>query len=157
MNRLTRHTRTALIRSRRNMYCAIAMLTLASLVHAADTDRVTPKLIDLNGDHQISYDEFVHSAVAKAMHEMDQDKNGFLTPAEIAARGANKAASVVIDFSKADSNGDGRLSNDELTQALHAHPRVHTLFEKLDQNNDGVLTEPELKNLHGVPLIWIEF
>jgi hypothetical protein len=61
---------------------AVAMLAVASNSGAADSDphRTLPELSDLNGDHRISYDEFVHSVAVKAMREMDEDKNGLLTP-----------------------------------------------------------------------------
>jgi Ca2+-binding EF-hand superfamily protein len=133
-------------------------LTAASVVPAADTDQTVEDFFDLNDDHRISYDEFVHSMAVKAMREMDSDKDGLLSPAEAAGSGAKAHAHIPpIDSSKADANGDDQVSIDELEQAIRTHTGVHALFRKLDKDGDDFLSESELKSIHDVPLIHLKF
>ena len=131
--------------------------TVAS-ANSADTDRTIEDFLDLNDDHRISYDEFVHSMAAKAMREMDADKNGVLTPAEAAASSAKGHTDAPpIDFSKADTNGDGRVSTEELKQAIRTHTGVHELFQTHDKDGDSFLDESEVKSIQVVPLIRFHF
>ncbi len=139
-----------------NTYALEGIVTVTSADSAADSDRIIADFLDLNDDHRISYDEFVHSMAVKAMREMDADRDGTLPPAEAATASAKGHADVPpIDFSKADSNGDGQLSLDELKQAIGVAVRAH--FPKLDKNGDGFLDESEVKSIHEVPLIRFHF
>jgi len=154
MPRLSCLAIAALTRITASVFCAVALLTAATVVCADDTDHIIAEFLDLNGDHRISYDEFVHSVAVKAMREMDRDNNGLLTPAEVAASDAKvDATSPAISFSKADTNGDGSVSIDELDHALAANPGVRVLFQNIDRDHDGFLSDSELRNSHGVPLI----
>lgn len=89
---------------------------------------------------------------------MDANKDGSLSRAEVEAPGVKGQTSLpVFDFSKADANGDGRVSLDELKQAVGGNADVQALFQKLDKDGDGFLSESELKSLQGVPLIELRF
>jgi Ca2+-binding EF-hand superfamily protein len=141
-----------------NTHAFEGFVTVASANPAADTDRTIEDFLDLNDDHRISYDEFVHSMAVKAMREMDADKNAVLTPAEAAASSAKGHMDApTIDFSKADTNGDGRVSTEELKQAIRTHKGVHELFQAHDKDGDGFLDESEVKSIQVVPLIRFHF
>ncbi len=141
-----------------NALLTVALLTVASAARADDTDNAVTEFLDLNGDHKISYDDFVHSIAVKAMREMDEDKNGLLSPAEGASSGSKgDASSPAISFSKADTDGNGQVSFEELSEAIHANTGTRALFQNLDKDGDGSLSGPELKSIHGVPLIRLPF
>ncbi len=54
--------------------------------------------------------------------------------AQTAAAAADPAA-VQAAFTKADANGDGKLSRDEAAKL----PKIAAMFEQLDRNKDGAL------------------
>ena len=140
------------------VWCAVALLNMASIVHADDIGLTIAEFLDSNNDGKISYDEFVHSMAVKAIREMDENKDSFLMSSEIASSVAKGNAQIsALNFSKIDTNSDGRISLEELKQALGAHADVETLFKKLDTNGDGFLSNSELEGIHEVPLIRIHF
>jgi Ca2+-binding EF-hand superfamily protein len=164
MNRSSCLARLALSASRFAALAALALLAVTTAVGAADSDRTVSQYLDLNGDHRISYDEFVHSMAVKVMSEMDEDKNDLLTPSEVASSAAKGDVNTLsFNFSEIDSNGDGQVSLDELEQALRANNGVVAQFRKLDQDGDGFLSESELDSidretlLHATPQIRIQF
>jgi hypothetical protein len=158
MRRFSCTTIVALTAYRLGVISAVALFAVSSVVRGADTDPSISGFQDFNGDHRISHDEFVHNMAVKSMREMDTDKNGFLPPDEMTASAAKgEGNSPHINFSEADANGDGKVSLDELEQAIRAKTDVHVLFQKLDKDKDGFLNESELKEVHGVPLIIFRF
>jgi Ca2+-binding EF-hand superfamily protein len=147
-----------LLAAQANAHALEESVTLASAESAADSDRKIGEFLDLNDDHKISYDEFVHSMAEKAMREMDADKDDTLTPAETAAARAKGHPDIApIDFRKADTNGDGQVSAGELEQALRAHPGVRQLFQNHDKDGDGYLDGAEVNSIGEVPLIRFHF
>jgi hypothetical protein len=132
------------------------LLAVAAVVAAADADRDIADFLDLNGDRRISFDEFVHSIAVKAVRQLDEDKDGVLSPAE-AARSGNTGDAGTHAIDHADADGDRQVTHGELVQAIRANPGVRALFQKHDKDGDDFLSESELRDLHGVPLIRIQF
>ncbi len=71
--------------------------------------------------------------------ELDADGNGEITKAELEAHRNQR-------FTAADSDGDGKLSVEEMQNAAQAKAadRTNKMFEKYDANQDGFLSEDEL-------------
>jgi hypothetical protein len=61
------------------------------------------------------------------------------TPKPAAAPSAKDKASMEVAFSRADTNGDGKLSKDEAARM----PAIAAKFEELDGNKDGSLSMDE--------------
>jgi hypothetical protein len=80
MSTTSRLVIAALNTCRFGIFCVVPLLTVASDVGAAETDRTIVEFLGVNGDNRASYDEFTHSIAVQVMREMDADKNGFLTP-----------------------------------------------------------------------------
>jgi hypothetical protein len=60
-------------------------------------------------------------------------------PKPTAAPSAKDKASMEVAFSRADTNGDGKLSKEEAARM----PAIAAKFEELDANKDGNLTMDE--------------
>lgn len=77
---------------------------------------------------------------------LDADKDGKLTQAELDAHKAQ-------EFTKADTNGDGKLSSDEMLaratakRAEHMSKRVAKMIERVDTDGDGMLSAAELQDM----------
>ncbi len=82
--------------------------------------------------------------------EMDADKNGKVTPAEVDAHHAARMAA-------ADANGDGFLSAEELAQmridevSKRAAKHAAAMVDHLDSDADGLLSAAELAAGRGAP------
>jgi Ca2+-binding EF-hand superfamily protein len=98
-------------------------LSLAGLGHAADPDHSSATLLDLDLDGNISYEQFVGATAAKAIRDLDIDKDGSLSRDEVKSS-SGKSSAVTINFSEADQNGDGKIDQDELGQALAKHDKM---------------------------------
>jgi hypothetical protein len=61
------------------------------------------------------------------------------TPKATAAPSAKDKASMEVAFSRADVNGDGKLSKEEAARM----PAIASKFEELDANKDGSLSMDE--------------
>jgi Ca2+-binding EF-hand superfamily protein len=86
--------------------------------------------------------------VLRHFDDIDADKNGQLSKAEITAW-VEKAreqvrARIEAQFRAADTNGDGQLSRDE---ARSGAPHLYEHFEFVDANGDGQVTAAELAQL----------
>jgi len=81
-----------------------------------------------------------------SFEELDTDRDGQVTQAELEA---HKAAR----FAETDSNGDGKLSLEEMQAKMHEHAqrRMSRMIERFDQDGDGALSQSELpqKGRHG--------
>jgi Ca2+-binding EF-hand superfamily protein len=73
---------------------------------------------------------------------LDTNKDGSLTPDELAKRGERFAQFAQRHFQHADTNGDGAISKDEVLAETDKR------FARMDKNGDGVLTQDELKGQH---------
>jgi Ca2+-binding EF-hand superfamily protein len=125
-------------------FCLAGLMGLALSAHAAPPQ---PKLIDLDGDKRISYDEFVHSAATHAMQSMDADKNGTLSRDEAKAGSARRGGPTPLKLTKIDSNGDGQVDLEELKKPLADHADMKKAFNALDKDRDGYLSGPELSGV----------
>ena len=72
-----------------------------------------------------------------AFQEIDTDGDGQLSRAELEAHAAAR-------FARADSNGDGFLSGDEIGKG-HGGKRAQKMLERLDRDGDGKLDAAELE------------
>jgi len=129
--------------------CAFALPSVAA---AADNADARFETMDADGDGKISPDE--HTAAATRMFDtMDANKDGKVTAAEMDAShqkllGKKHAKSAKGEMSAAekikiiDTNGDGVLTQDELSMAAMA------MFEKMDTDQDSFLTKSEIQAGH---------
>ena len=128
--------------------CAFALPSVA----AADNPDARFEAMDADGDGKISPDE--HTAAATRMFDtMDGNDDGKVTAAEMdvahqkllgkkhvkSAKGEMSAAEKIKII---DTNGDGLLTQDELSMAAMA------MFEKMDTDRDSFLTKSEIKAGH---------
>jgi hypothetical protein len=112
--------------------CGILCLNLAS-VFAADPPPSPKEAIlamDLNKDNKISKTE-AKGILLEHFHEIDSNKDGFLTELELNAMKTKKE--------DMDTNKDGKISKSEAKGPLLEH------FNLIDTNKDGFLTDNELK------------
>jgi Ca2+-binding EF-hand superfamily protein len=87
---------------------------------------------DLNHDGRVDREEFHHRIVEIFFHG-DRDKDGYMTPAELAANVA-----FPDDFKGADRDADGRISLYEFVQVRFA------TFGEVDTDADGLLSVAEV-------------
>ncbi len=114
-------------------------LTLLATPGLAQVDQLLAA-IDANGDGSISRDEVL--AVREALFDrMDTDGNGTLSRAEVEAARAlaadRRAMQAARDPWTLDANGDNALGRDEFTAATPG-------FDRADRNGDGVLSPDEI-------------
>jgi Ca2+-binding EF-hand superfamily protein len=117
------------------------------------------KRADLNGDGKISESELARG-IAVTFAALDINRDGALSADEISnakatmkahrkqARAAGEgrlhfvkfpAKKITKRFDKIDANGDGKLSESELTRVSER------MFKKRDKNNDGYITTADFK------------
>jgi hypothetical protein len=93
---------------------------------------------DRNGDTRVDREEFHHRMVEIFFHG-DRDKDGHMTPDELAG-----AVEFPKDFDGADRNGDGRISLYEFIQVRFA------TFDEVDTDHDGLLSIEEVVEAYQV-------
>lgn len=69
------------------------------------------------------------------------------TPKQAAAPSAKDKAGMEVAFSRADVNGDGKISKDEAARM----PAISAKFEELDGNKDGGLSMEEFSTGYMAP------
>jgi Ca2+-binding EF-hand superfamily protein len=116
---------------------AVLFLVVALPSFAEETRKPgDPKLAfgeaDQNADGRVDREEFHHRMVEVFFHG-DRDKDGHMTPDELAA-----AVEFPKDFDGADRNADGRISLYEFI-----HVRFAT-FDEVDTDHDGLLSVEEV-------------
>jgi len=105
------------------------------------------KAADKNADGMISREEAQASLPRLYEHfdKIDANKDGFITFEEMrAARQARHAQMRAEAFKRFDTNGDGKLSREEVVNA----PRLMNGFDAIDANKDGFLSPDELQAAH---------
>ena len=99
--------------------------------------------LDTDGDGKLSRQEAANSPrLAQNFDVIDTNKDGFLTQDELqAARQQFGPGGRGEGWKKLDTDGDGRLSRQEVANA----PRLAQNFDAIDSNKDGFLSQEELR------------
>jgi Ca2+-binding EF-hand superfamily protein len=125
---------------------AFGFFSLAGLHATAQEHKERPRLVlqtlDTDHDGQLSAAEI--GAAPAALHSLDRNGDGELTPDELEPPRTDAGASpdqLVTQLMSFDKNGDGVLTIDELPD------RLHPLFTRGDANHDGKLTPDEIRQL----------
>ena len=103
--------------------------------------------LDANRDGVLSRYEYDSDA---ALATMDRDHDDRINPSELQVflgREEDGAESAAYRLSVVDQNGDGELSDDELSRGLGIR------FTVLDSNKDGNVDLAELEAGFGVPIV----
>ena len=109
--------------------------------HVEDIGASFTERFDINKDGTVTRAE-LDQALRDDVATADADRDGALSPAEFAAFEAARAARKNDDrFKRADWNGDGRVTADELAD------RPRDTFRMLDRNDDGTVSTDELQNI----------
>ncbi|MBJ3761431.1 calcium-binding protein [Maribius pontilimi] len=120
-----------------------APVAMAAGEHRGKADRI--RMLDLNGDGQITRDE-AQTAISARFAAADTDGNGALSQAEMTARAQARAAERVAQrFARLDADGDGQLTESELPGPRG--DRIERLFDRVDANGDDVLSADELQSM----------
>lgn len=119
---------------------------------------------DRNRDRQLSRDEFMthystnKESSAKVFEELDVDKDGILSAAEVFS-GRAYFNDVPADFLACDVNTDGFITPEELTEKVIDWRKrlANNVFPQFDQDGDGKLTLAEFRMLPlGNPVyLWV--
>ena len=98
--------------------------------------------LDADGNGEVTRAEMEASGQARVA-AADTDGDGVLSPEELEARAAEGVKRHVgLLMNRADANADGKLSMDEMKEAM---PRRQATFEELDTDNSGGLTKAEME------------
>ncbi|MEK6304039.1 MAG: hypothetical protein AABO41_25330 [Acidobacteriota bacterium] len=93
------------------------------------------KRADVNGDGQISRDEW--KGKGRAFEHLDRNHDGNVSLEEAQQARRDRAEHRQKALERIDRNSDGQISKAEW-------PRASEAFDRLDQNHDGVVTREEL-------------
>ncbi|OQW96045.1 MAG: hypothetical protein BWK79_00250 [Beggiatoa sp. IS2] len=100
---------------------------------------------DVNQDGSLTHDE-VQSVQEGFFKTADTDVDGFLTAEELeAAHVQEREAHVAEKFAELDSNNDGGIQADELTNTDGPDRHLARHFAEVDSNGDGSITLAEMK------------
>ena len=120
------------------LFLLAALPALAEEPKQPGDPRVAFAETDQNGDGRVDREEFHHRMVEIFFHG-DRDKDGFMTPAELAG-----AVEFPKDFDGADRDADGRISLYEFIQVRFA------TFDEVDVDHDGLLSVEEVVEAYQV-------
>ena len=119
---------------------ATALAGTAVLAKSGDRGgRMSFEQFDTNNDGQITQDE-IAAMRSERFAKADTDGDGFITLDELTAQSVKRAEERAAGMmEKLDTDGDGKLSEEDMAQSS----RAGRMFERLDQDNDGVITKAE--------------
>ena len=114
-----------------------AVALVAALGTAVIVPTLLPTMATAHGDDAMHGKRAAY--MEKRFQEMDADKDGKITAAELEAFRAAR-------FAKADTNGDGKLSLEEMDAARSEQrkERYSHMIAKLDKDGDGQLSAKEM-------------
>lgn len=103
--------------------------------------------MDRNGDDRLAPDELPEQ-MRRNLDRIDRNRDGYIEPSEIQAMmqrggGRNGPAGEPSGWMRWDTNGDGKLSTEEVPQQMERR------FPRLDTNGDGQLDPDELAAMRG--------
>lgn len=114
--------------------------------------------LDLDKDGGMSYEEFVQSLDTQSMAALDRDHDGFLSEEEVRVQSTAPQNSIPLRFSEIDTDGDKRLSAEELEAATRKSSRVRVLYDAMDVDHNNQVSPSEWRNpAPGIGLLRIEF
>lgn len=97
--------------------------------------------LDKDGDHALSKEEF--TAKGKHFEEIDADKDGNVTNAELTAHFSQKVDKMKAKFlERHDTDSNGTVTAKEVEDKRTGH------FDEIDGNNDGKVTAGEMLDWH---------
>lgn len=132
----------------RYRWIAFALLCCSAFAVAHDRGGPPFEKLDSDGDGMITRAEAEANAPRLVNHfdAIDADKDGFLSRDELQAhakeRGEHRLHRADEAFGKADANGDGQLSQEEVDKGM---PMVGRRFSSIDANGDGAVTREEFR------------
>lgn len=97
--------------------------------------------LDANGDGEVTQAEMQAHGQAR-FDAADTNRDGHLDVAELEARAEGHAKRFVgVLMARADTNGDARLTLDEMRNAM---PQRHAVFDDMDTDGSGGLSQAEM-------------
>jgi Ca2+-binding EF-hand superfamily protein len=113
-------------------------------IQAAQKERAAKHFAkkDANNDGKLERSE-VPRMPDEVFARLDTNKDGALTPDELAAGHGRFQNHPLGRFQREDTNNDGAISKDEALASADKR------FARMDANGDGVITQDEMKAHHG--------
>jgi Ca2+-binding EF-hand superfamily protein len=90
---------------------------------------------DANGDGKVTREEFADAQFAR----MDRNKDGVIDAKDFEGMPDGMAERVKGMVMRADANGDGKVTKEELVKA------TTPMFDRFDTNHDGAITKEEIE------------